>query len=182
MIFQELPLGGAYVLNIEPHRDERGFFARSFCVEELSAHGLETGIVQTSISYNAKKGTLRGMHFQAEPYGEVKLIRCTRGAIFDVIVDIRPDSPSYGRWTALELSENNRRQLYVPRGFAHGFQSLADDTEVFYQINREYRPEAAGGFRWDDPAVRIEWPETPSRIISTRDANLPMLAELRLGG
>jgi dTDP-4-dehydrorhamnose 3,5-epimerase len=174
MVFKELPLRGAFVIEIEPREDERGFFARTFCSQEFAAHGLETRISQCSISSNARRGTLRGMHWQADPNGEEKLVRCTRGALYDVIVDLRRDSPARGRWAALELSQDNHRMLYIPKGFAHGFQTLEDNTEVFYQISVAYQPDAARGIRWDDPTIAIDWPDVSERIISERDRNLPL--------
>jgi dTDP-4-dehydrorhamnose 3,5-epimerase len=177
MIVTETPLRGAFVIDIEPLRDARGFFARTFCTTELARHGLATGVAQCSTSFNERAGTLRGMHFQAEPHAEEKLVRCTAGAIFDAIVDIRRSSPTFGRWFGAELSAANRRALYVPKGFAHGFVTLAEATEVLYTISVPFAPGHARGFRWDDPAVGIEWPMTPA-IISDRDAGYPLLAEL----
>ena len=174
MIFHELKLNGACVLEPELKIDERGFFARTFCCEALSERGLCTDFVQSSISYNTRKGTLRGMHWQSEPHGEVKLVRCTAGALYDVIVDVREESPTFGKWEAVELSQANRVTLYIPRGFAHGFQTLTDDAEVFYMISEQYHPESARGFRWDDPGVGIEWPEEPT-IISERDRSFDLL-------
>ncbi len=165
-------LPGAWLIEPEPLADERGFFARTFCAEEFRAHGLDPAVAQCSVSYNRQRGTLRGMHYQASPHGEAKLVRCTRGAIFDVIVDLRPDSPSRRRWFAAELTEDNRRMLYAPEGFAHGFLTLAAGSEVLYQISAAYRPEFQRGFRWDDPAVAIAWPEAPS-LVSARDRSLP---------
>lgn len=156
------------VLDVEPHPDERGLFARIWCVDELRAHGLDPRIVQSSISYNKQKGTLRGMHYQAEPHEETKSVRCTAGAIYDVAVDLRRSSETYRRWTAVELTAANRRTLYVPRGVAHGFITLTDDAEVLYQMGVAYVPGAARGVRWDDPAFGIEWPMEP-RVISERD-------------
>ena len=174
MVFKELPLRGAFVIEIEPQEDQRGFFARTFCGQEFAAHGLETRISQCSISSNVRRGTLRGMHWQADPHAEEKLVRCTRGALYDVIVDLRRDSSTRGRWAALELSQDNHRMLYLPKGLAHGFQTLADDTEVLYQISIPYHPDAARGIRWDDPSISIDWPDVSERIISERDRNLPL--------
>ncbi|HEB88392.1 MAG TPA: dTDP-4-dehydrorhamnose 3,5-epimerase [Deltaproteobacteria bacterium] len=174
MIFHETKLPGACLLEIEPHRDARGFFARSFCRDEFEARGLAADWVQSNISFNAKQGTLRGMHWQVGPEAETKLVRCTQGAIHDVIVDLRPDSETLGQWAGFELSAANRRALYVPEGFAHGFLTLRDECEVFYEMGARHRPEAARGFRWDDPAVGIDWPHPP-RILSERDARFPDL-------
>ena len=174
MIFTESPLAGAYVVDANRVEDERGFFARSFCAEEFRGQGLATDMNQCSVSFNTHKGTLRGLHFQAAPHEEEKLVRCTRGAIFDVIVDIRPESPSYRRWFGAELTAVNHRALYIPKGFAHGFLSLADESEVFYMISAAYVSGAARGLRWNDPAFDIRWPFTPL-VISHRDAELPLL-------
>ncbi|MBD0370381.1 MAG: dTDP-4-dehydrorhamnose 3,5-epimerase [Pyrinomonadaceae bacterium] len=168
MKFTETPLKGAYVLEMEPHRDERGYFARTWCREELEAHGLNSRLEQCSTSFNIRRGTLRGMHYQAEPYAEAKLVRCTRGALYDVIVDLRADSPTFKKWFAVELTASNLLMLYVPEGFAHGFQTLADETEVSYQISEVYRPEYARGVRWNDPAFEIRWP-VEERLMSERD-------------
>jgi dTDP-4-dehydrorhamnose 3,5-epimerase len=171
MRFEETPLAGAWVIEPERSEDERGFFARTFDAAEFARRGLDSRVVQSSTSYNRRAGTLRGMHYQADPHGEPKLIRCTRGAVFDVIVDLREDSATRLRWFGIELSEDNGRSLYVPIGLAHGFQTLADGSEVHYQIGHEYVPEAARGVRWDDPAFAIDWPAAPAggRIISERD-------------
>jgi dTDP-4-dehydrorhamnose 3,5-epimerase len=173
MIFRETELPGAYVIEPEPIEDERGFFARILDREELAAHGLENAFVQWSISHNDLAGTLRGMHFQLPPHDEVKLVRVTSGALYDVIVDLRPDSPAFKRWTAVELTAKNRLALYIPKGFAHGFQTLEDATEVFYAISAFYEPSAAGGVRWDDPSLGIEWPPNDRRIISEKDRSWP---------
>lgn len=158
MIFKETRLKGAYVIELEQLQDERGFFARSFCQKEFEEHGLNPHIVQCNISYNKKKGTLRGMHYQTPPYEEAKLVGCIRGSIYDVIIDLRPHSDTYCQWFAIELSVNNYKMIYAPEGFAHGFQTLEDDTAVFYQISEFYHPECARGIRWDDSAFGIEWP------------------------
>lgn len=172
MQFEPLKLAGAYLIRPEPIRDERGFFARSFCAREFAAHGLKDSFVQCNISWNARKGTLRGMHFQLPPHEEVKLVRCTAGAIYDVIVDLREGSPTRGQWVAVELTAANRHMLYVPEGFAHGFKTLVDDTEVFYQMGSFYVAGAAAGLRYDDPALAIDWP--PGEIvISERDLSYP---------
>ncbi|WP_339251810.1 dTDP-4-dehydrorhamnose 3,5-epimerase [Paenibacillus sp. FSL P2-0136] len=172
MKFTETPLIGAYVINMEPHYDERGHFARVFCKAEFSLHGLANDFVQCNTSFNIHRGTLRGMHFQLEPFGETKLIRCTRGAVYDVIIDLRKNSSTYLKWFAVELDEANGRMLYVPEGFAHGFQTLEDKSEVYYQMSETYRSEYSAGVRWDDAAFTIKWPiDTP--IINDRDNNYP---------
>ncbi len=178
MTFRETELAGAFVLELERHADQRGFFARSFCREEFSARGLDPAVVQCNVSFNLKRGTLRGLHYQAEPHAENKLVRCPRGGIYDVIVDGRPESPTYRRWLAVELSARNQRQLYIPKGFAHGFQTLEDETEVFYQMSEYHHPEAARGMRWDDPQLAIVWPPCPQRIISERDLSFEYLPQL----
>jgi len=170
--FTPLRLPGAFVIDRTPAEDERGFFARTWCEEELAEHGLCTRISQCSISFNHRRGTLRGMHFQALPHAEVKIVRCTRGSIFDVLLDLRPTSPTYCQWIAEELTEENGRQLYIPEGVAHGFQTMADRTEVFYQISQPYVPDLARGVRWNDPAFAIEWPDC-ERTISLRDRQYP---------
>jgi dTDP-4-dehydrorhamnose 3,5-epimerase len=175
VIFTELTLQGAYAIDPEMIEDERGSFGRVFCSEEFGRLGLDIAFAQCSVSFNRKKGTLRGMHYQAEPDAEAKLVRCTMGTIFDVLVDIRPDSPAFGRWAGVELSADNRRMVYVPRGFAHGFETLTDDAEIFYQISAPFRPAASRGFRWDDPAVGIKWPQATPSVISARDRELPRL-------
>ncbi len=173
MLFHKLKLDGAYRIDLDPREDERGFFARAWCQREFEEHGLEPRIVQSNLSYNRRKGTLRGMHYQAAPHEEVKLIRCIRGSIFDVIIDLRPDSPTYKQWAGIELTAANRRMLYVPRGFAHGFQTLEDDTEVFYHVSEFYTPGAERGVRWNDPLFGIEWPAVEHRVISPKDQSWP---------
>lgn len=175
MIFTETKLGGAYV--IEPQRlgDDRGFFARTFCGEEFSARGLATAFVQQSVSFNARKGTLRGMHYQAAPHEEIKLVRCTMGSVLDVILDLRATSPTFRLWVAVELSAANRRTLYIPKGVAHGFVTLADESELFYQMTEPYHADLARGVRWNDPAFAIDWPVTDP-ILSPRDAAFPDFA------
>jgi dTDP-4-dehydrorhamnose 3,5-epimerase len=158
MIFTATPLAGAYVVEPEPVEDARGFFARVWCAREFATHGLETHVAQCSVSFTRHRGTLRGLHYQAPPHEEVKLVRCTRGAIFDVIVDLRQDSPTFLRHVAVELTAENRRTLYVPRRFAHGFQTLADETEVAYPMSEFFAPGASRGVRWNDPALGIPWP------------------------
>ena len=168
MIFNQTELAGAYVIELEPRADERGFFARTWCQQELAHHGLNTNVVQANMSYNTHRGTLRGMHYQRAPYAETKLVRCTRGAIYDVIVDLRPDSATFKHWIGVELTADNRRALYVPEGFAHGFITLADDSDVMYQVTAFYTPGAEGGLRYDDPAFGIDWP-APIAVISDKD-------------
>ena len=168
------PLEGAFAVEIEPIEDERGFFARSFCQEEFRAHGLYPVVAQCNVSFNRRRGTLRGLHYQDKPHEEAKLVRCTLGAVWDVIVDIREDSPTRHRWHAIELTAENRRALYVPRGFAHGFQTLLDDSEVLYQMSEFYHPDSARGLRWDDPALGITWP-LPDPILSLRDRAYSLL-------
>lgn len=177
MKFVETRLAGAFVLELEPHEDERGFFARTFCAAEFEKHGLNPNLVQCSISYNKAAGTLRGMHWQAEPHAECKLVRCSRGAIYDVIIDFRRSSPTFKQWFGVELSSSNYHQLYVPEGFAHGFQTLRPETEVIYQMSAFHAPESARGLRWNDPAFAIQWPETPRRILHPRDAGYPDYVE-----
>lgn len=172
MIFRATRLAGAYVIEPERIEDERGFFARTFCAREFQAHGLNTHFAQCSTSFNKAKGTLRGMHYQAAPHQEAKLIRCTRGSIFDVIIDLRPQTPTFKQHVSVELSAANRIMLYVPEGFAHGFQTLEDDSEVFYQISEFFAPDCARGVRWNDPAFGIQWPEAV-RTISRRDRQYP---------
>lgn len=172
MIFTPAALQDAFIIDVEKREDARGFFARAWCADEFTQHGLNTQLAQASISFNHKRGTLRGMHWQAEPHGEVKVVRCTSGAIYDVIVDVRPESPTFKKWIAVELSAANRRMLYIPQGFAHGFQTLADDTEVFYFISAFYAPEAARGARYNEPAFGITWP-LPISIIAAKDEAWP---------
>jgi dTDP-4-dehydrorhamnose 3,5-epimerase len=174
MIFTPSPLPGAFIVEIEPHADERGFFARTYCAAEFAAQGLGPALHQCSVSYNARKGTLRGMHYQGAPHEEHKLVRCTAGAVFDVIVDIRDTSPTYRRWFGTELTAANRRSLFIPPGFAHGFLSLTDDAEVYYMISAAHVAEAGRGLRWNDPAFAINWPSAPA-VISSRDAKYPLL-------
>ena len=172
MIFEKTALAGAWIVDVELAEDERGGFARSFCEREFEAHGLAIRYPQCNVSTNRRAGTLRGMHWQARPHAEVKLVRCTRGAILDVIVDLRTGSATRLGWIAVELSARTRRALYVPEGFAHGFLTLEDDTEVLYQMGAVYVPSAARGFRWDDPLFAIDWPRRPA-VISARDAGYP---------
>jgi dTDP-4-dehydrorhamnose 3,5-epimerase len=170
MLFTELELPGAFIVAPERRVDARGHFARTFCRDEFAAHGLAGDFVQCSTSYNARRGTLRGMHFQCPPHEEAKLVRCTRGAILDVVLDLRPDADTFRCWRAVELTAGNGLALFVPVGFAHGFQTLRDDAEVFYQITERYDPTSGGGVRWDDPAFGIDWPIRPP-ILSARDAS-----------
>lgn len=174
MKFQELPLAGAYTIEMDRLEDERGFFARSYSAEEFAARGLPAAMPQSSVSFNARRGTLRGLHYQAEPHAEDKLVRCTAGAIYDVIVDLRPDSPTARRWFGVELSAANHRSLFVPKGLAHGFMTLRDDTEVLYMISVPFAPGFERGLRWNDPAIGISWPTAPS-VVSARDAAYPLL-------
>jgi dTDP-4-dehydrorhamnose 3,5-epimerase len=174
MIFTQSPLPGAFLVDMELLTDERGFFARAYCVDEFTAQGLGTTLRQCSVSNNSRKGTLRGLHYQAAPHEEHKLVRCTAGAIFDVIVDIRPQSRYYRRWFGTELSAQNRRALFIPPGFAHGFVTLSDDAEVYYMISVPHSLPHAQGFRWSDPAFGIQWPLAPL-VISARDAAYPLL-------
>jgi dTDP-4-dehydrorhamnose 3,5-epimerase len=172
VIFKETKLKGAFIIEPERIEDERGFFARTFCRKEFEAHGLNPYLVQCSVSFNKKKGTLRGMHYQAAPHQEAKLVRCTMGAIHDVILDLRPNSPTFKQWVSVELSADNRRMVYLPEGVAHGFQTLAPDTEVFYQMSEFYHPESVRGVRWDDQRFGIRWPAA-ERVISVRDLSYP---------
>ena len=169
MKFIPTSLAGAHVIEPERLEDERGYFARTFCRDEFLAHGLNPDLVQCNVSFNAKKGTLRGMHYQTKPHEEAKLVRCTRGSIFDVIIDIRTNSPTIGKWFAVELSAANGLMLYIPEGFAHGFQTQEDGSEVFYQMSERYFPELARGIHWHDPAIGIHWP-LPNPVVSQRDA------------
>jgi dTDP-4-dehydrorhamnose 3,5-epimerase len=175
--FRECLLKGAFVVELEPHVDERGFFARTFAEEEFAAHGLPVRFPQLNLSRNTHAGTLRGLHFNASPWGEAKVVRCTSGAIWDVIVDLRTSQPSYGRWHAVVLSAENRHLLYVPKGLAHGFQTLTDDVEFAYQISAPYSAAHAAGVRWNDSAFGIAWPETENRILSPADRSWPSLEE-----
>ena len=172
MIFHSTALQGAYIIKPEPRNDERGFFARSFCAREFAGHGLNSQMVNTNLSFNTQCGTLRGLHFQHPPHAEAKLVRCTRGAIYDVIIDLRPDSPTYTHWLGIELTADNYLQLYVPEGFAHGFQTLEDATDVTYQVSAFYTPGAEGGVRYDDPQFAIHWPLAVS-VVSAKDASWP---------
>ena len=172
MIFRETILKGAFVIEIEKFEDKRGFFARAWCQREVEANGLISRVTQTNISFNKKRGTLRGMHYQVAPYEQVKLVRCTAGAIYDVIIDLRPDSPTFRKWTGVELTAENYTMLYVPENVAHGFQTLEDNTEVTYQVSQFYSPESERGVRYDDPVFQVEWP-LPVEVISEKDIAWP---------
>ena len=174
MKFMETSLKGAFIIDPEPIHDERGMFARTWCQEEFEAQGLKVTWVQNNVSLNYKRGTIRGMHYQTPPNEEVKLVRCIKGSIYDVIVDLRPDSPTFCQHAAVILSAENRRALYIPHGFAHGFQTLWDDSELFYHMSSFYEPSSARGFRWDDPMISIKWPE-PLTVISDKDRSWPPL-------
>lgn len=172
MILTPTEIAGVYVVDLEPRPDERGFFARSWCMHEFEQHGLDARLVQCNISFNLHRATLRGLHYQAMPHPETKLIRCTRGAIYDVALDLRPEQPTFRKWVGIELSDRNRRALYVPAGCAHGFQSLTDASEVLYHMSESYHPDLARGVRWNDPAFAIAWP-LAQPILSPRDAGYP---------
>jgi dTDP-4-dehydrorhamnose 3,5-epimerase len=172
VVFTETGLSGAFIVDVERHVDERGFFARSWCNREFDERGLNPSVVQCNVSGNKVKGTLRGMHYQVAPHAEVKLVRCTKGSIYDVIVDLRASSPTFLRHVCVELTADNHRALYIPEGFAHGFMTLQDDSEVFYQMSALYEPSAARGVRWNDPIFGIAWP-LPVSVVSTRDREYP---------
>lgn len=174
MIFTETKIRGVYVLDPRRFEDERGFFAPSFSAREFAECGIACHFVENNISYSVSRGTLRGMHYQAAPHGQAKLVRCTRGAVFDVAVDLRADSPTYRQWVGVELTAENRRMLYLPGDCGHGFQTLVDDTEVFYMVSQPYVPDGGRGFRWDDPAFGVEWPEVEGgRVLLKRDREYP---------
>jgi dTDP-4-dehydrorhamnose 3,5-epimerase len=177
MKFTETKLKGAFIIDLEPRSDDRGFFSRSFCQKEFEAHGLKTTIAQANISFNYRKGTVRGMHFQFPPAAETKFVRCSRGGIVDVIVDLRPESPTYLQHVAVELTADNRRGLFVPERFAHGYQVLEDNTETTYQVGEFYTPSAESGLRFSDPRLGIEWP-LPATDMSEKDAKWPLLEEV----
>jgi len=172
MIFNETKLKGVYVIEIEPKEDKRGFFARTWCREEFKKMGLHTDFVQCNVSLSLKKGTIRGLHYQIHPYEEVKLVSCIRGSIFDVVVDLRPDSKTYKEWFSTKLTEDNGKIIYVPKGCAHGIQTLEDNTKIFYQVSQYYHPESERGIRFDDPTFNIKWPYTENITISDKDKNL----------
>lgn len=180
MNIRETELQGAFTFEIERLEDERGFFARSWCQREARRYGLDPQWLQCNISFNRERGTLRGMHFQQAPHEEAKLVRCTRGAIYDVVADLRPEAPTFRNWIGVELTADNRRMLYIPGGMAHGFLTLEDNTEIFYQMSEFYAPDAARGFRWDDPAFNIRWP-AGVRVISERDRSYPDFCVERSG-
>ena len=173
MKFIRAELDGLWIIELQKHADERGHFARTWCDKAFQENGLNPRLVQCSTSFNLKRGTLRGMHLQAAPHEEAKLIRCTRGAVYDVALDLRPTSRTFKRWMAVELHAAGNRMLYIPEGFAHGFQTLEDESEVFYQMSEYFHPESARGYRWNDPAFGIKWPQADQRIISARDASYP---------
>ncbi len=175
MIFTESKLQGAFVIELDKKGDERGFFARTWCKKEFEAQGLCADFVQFNLAFNEKQGILRGMHYQVHPYEEVKLVRCTRGALYDVIIDIRKSSPTYRQWIGVELTQDNYTMLYVPKGFAHGYQTLKPQTEIIYQVSQFYTPNSEGGVRWNDPSVNIVWPDTGERTISPKDQAWPLL-------
>lgn len=172
MKFVPTPLQGAHVIEVEPREDERGFFARAWCQREMAEHGLDPKVVQCNLSFNHTLGTVRGMHYQVAPHQESKLVRCLRGSIFDVVIDLRPESTTFAHWFGVELSAANRKMLFIPVGFAHGYQTLQDDTEVFYQVSEFYQPGSEAGIRWDDPAFAIEWP-VEATLISDKDRAHP---------
>lgn len=172
MKFTPLPLPGAFLIDLEKRGDDRGFFARLFCVDEFKAHGLESKVIQTNNSFSVEKGTLRGLHYQLPPKEETKIVRCLSGSLYDVVLDLRKESPTFGQWYGAELSAKNRNMMYVPRGFAHGFITLEPDTEILYMVSEFYSKELERGIRWDDPAFKIAWPETP-KVISERDLSHP---------
>jgi dTDP-4-dehydrorhamnose 3,5-epimerase len=172
MIFTQTKLHGAYIIDIEPKADQRGFFARAWCQQEFEAHGLNPSVVQINVGFSHKRGTLRGMHYQTAPCAEVKLVRCSRGAIYDVIIDLREDSPTHKQWIGLELTQDNHNMLYVPEGFAHGYITLADNSEMSYQTSQFFSREHATGIRYNDPAFAIDWP-IQAQVISEQDRNWP---------
>jgi len=173
--FSTTTIPGVWLIAPEPRHDERGFFARTFCADEFAAHGLNPVLVQCATSFNRRRGTLRGMHYQAAPHEEEKLVRCTRGAIFDVVVDLRPASPTLYQWTSAELSADNHQMLYIPAGCAHGFLTLADGAEVFYQMSAAHHPESSRGVRWDDPLLAIRWPGEGPVVMSDRDRGFSLI-------
>lgn len=173
MIFTETKLPGAFIIDIEKHQDDRGFFARAWCQNEFEAQGLNTHWVQANLGFSNKKGTIRGLHYQIAPHAEIKLIRCIRGAVYDVIVDLRPESPTYKQWLGVELTADNHKMFYIPEGFAHGYQALVDDAETFYQVSQFYAPGAEKGIRWNDSAFNIEWAITKNLILSEKDKSWP---------
>ena len=177
MKFQETKVKGAFVIEPEPFEDDRGYFNRAFCAREFEQAGLLTNIVQANMAGSRDKGTLRGMHYQVSPYEETKIFRCIKGAVFDVVLDVRPDSPSYGEWYGVELTPENRKMLYVPGGCAHGYLTLKDNTEVYYLVSEYYQPDAERGIRWNDPRFNIEWPLTENLTLSDKDKAWPDYSE-----
>jgi dTDP-4-dehydrorhamnose 3,5-epimerase len=173
MVFKETKLAGAFIIELERFEDERGFFAHSWSARQFAERGLVSRLVECSISFNRKRGTIRGMHYQAAPHGQTKVVRCTTGAIYDVIIDLRHRSPTFKQWVGIELTAGNRRILYIPKDLAHGFQTLEDETEIYYQMSDVYVPGSSQGVRWDDPAFGITWPETTNVIIDERDRTYP---------
>lgn len=178
MRYTSTKLNGVWIIDLERFEDERGFFARTYCEDEFAEHGLITSWPQCSLSHNKLSGTLRGMHYQAPPHEETKLVRCVRGAIFDVVLDIRPNSETFGQWIGVDLTAGNQRALYIPDGFAHGFQTLEDESDVYYQISARYVPQAARGIRWNDPQLGIAWPKQ-NPIVSARDCEYPLFSALK---
>jgi dTDP-4-dehydrorhamnose 3,5-epimerase len=177
MRFTPSSLSGVWAIELDLREDERGFFARAYCDDEFAAHGLNTRWPQCNLSFTRRRGMIRGMHFQADPKPEIKLVRCTAGAVLDIVVDVRRDSPTFAKWQAFELTAQNRRAFYIPGGFAHGFQCLSDACEMYYQMSEVYFPELARGLRWNDPVVNISWPVADA-FLSGRDKQLPLLSEL----
>jgi dTDP-4-dehydrorhamnose 3,5-epimerase len=173
MVFKETLLKGAFIIELEKIDDIRGFFSRAWCQEEFQTHGLNPNIAQCNLTFSATIGTLRGLHYQIAPYHESKCVRCIRGKIYDVIVDLRPNSPTYSQWMGFELSSENRKMLYIPENFAHGYLTLADNAEVFYQVSQFYSPGSEGGVRWNDPSINIKWPNSANLIITEKDKNWP---------
>lgn len=173
MIFNSTELEGAFIIELEKRSDERGFFSRAWCRREFEEHGLVPLIMQSNLSYSRKKGTLRGMHFQTSPFEETKVVQCIKGALYDVIIDLRPDSATFGKWIAVELRAEDHKMIYVPRGFAHGFMTLQDETEAFYHVSQFYAPGHEGGIRWNDPAFNVKWPEIEDLVISDKDRTWP---------
>jgi dTDP-4-dehydrorhamnose 3,5-epimerase len=173
MVFKETRLKNAFIIELEKIVDDRGFFSRAWCQKEFEAKGLNSNVVQCNLAFNISKGTLRGMHYQIAPHEEAKIVRCIRGKVYDVIIDLRPESATYLQWIGVELSSKNRKMLYVPEKFAHGYLTLADNTELFYQVSHFYAPESESGFRWNDPTINIKWPQTNGLIITDKDKNWP---------
>jgi len=180
MKFTELDIAGAFVIEIEPHIDERGFFARTWCSDEFKKHGLNPSIQQCNISYSEQKNTLRGMHYQSPPHSETKVVSCTQGRVYDVILDIRENSPTYGQWSSIVLDANEHKSIYIPGGLAHGFQTLENKCEMRYQMSTEYQANFSKGIRWNDPFFSIQWPKADTRIISSRDTAYPDFKPINL--